>query len=177
MLKRFARHYATNEPIPDELIERLRAARTFRAATAQMRQLGFSMMDLCLHGERDRQPGEAILDFARRVQQRFVPAELPPGSAMVTTFGHLFSRPVGYAAGYYSYKWAEVLDADAFGRFAEAGIFSREVGMQFRRQVLEVGDAKDPEQVFHAFRGRPPSFDALLRRLGLLANQDGRADA
>lgn len=167
MLKRFARHYVTQEPIPDELIERLRSARTFRAATAQMRQLGFSMLDLCLHGEHDRLEGEPILDFARRVQQPFAPAELPKQSAMVTTFSHLFSRPVGYAAGYYSYKWAEVLDADAFGRFAEAGIVSREVGMDFRRKVLEVGDSEDPALVFQAFRGRAPSPDALLRRLGL----------
>lgn len=177
MLKRFARHYATNEAIPDELIERLRAARTFRAATAQMRQLGFSMMDLCLHGEHDRRPDEGILDFARRVQQRFVPTELPAGSAMVTTFSHLFARPVGYAAGYYSYKWAEVLDADAFGRFAEAGIINREVGMQFRREVLEVGDSRDPSDVFQAFRGRAPSSDALLRRLGLITEQNGHSDA
>lgn len=167
MLKRFARHYQTGEPIPDELIARLRSARTFRAATAQMRQLGFAMLDLCLHGEHDRLEGESILGFARRVQQPFAPAELPEQAAMVTTFSHLFARPVGYAAGYYSYKWAEVLDADAFGRFAEAGIVSREVGMDFRRKVLEVGDSEDPALVFQAFRGRPPSPDALLRRLGL----------
>lgn len=168
MLKRFARHYVTGEPIPDELIERLRAARTFRAATGQMRQLGFALLDLCLHGEHDRLEGESVLAFARRVQRPFVPAELPEQAAMVTTFSHLFSRPVGYAAGYYSYKWAEVLDADAFGRFAEAGIVSREVGMDFRRKVLEVGDSVDPAAVFLNFRGRPPSPDALLRRLGLI---------
>jgi oligopeptidase A len=167
MLKRFARHYLTDQPIPDALIERLRAARTFRAATGQMRQLGFALLDLCLHGEHDRLEGESILEFARRVQQPFAPAELPPQAAMVTTFSHLFSRPVGYAAGYYSYKWAEVLDADAFGRFAEAGIVNPEVGMDFRRKVLEVGDSMDPAVVFENFRGRPPSPDALLRRLGL----------
>jgi oligopeptidase A len=172
MLKRFARHFATNEPIPDELIERLLRARTFRAASAQMRQLGFATLDLDLHVGGDRAPGEGTLQFVRRIQQPFVPAELPSDYAMVTTFSHLFARPVGYAAGYYSYKWAEVLDADAFGRFAEDGVVSRDVGMAFRREVLEVGDAKDPAVAFEAFRGRPPNPEALLRRLGLLSNQD-----
>jgi oligopeptidase A len=177
MLKRFAKHYATNEPIPDELIDRLRRARTFRAATAQMRQLGFATLDLALHGSSERRPGEGILAFARRTQQPFAPSELPSNYSMVTTFSHLFARPVGYAAGYYSYKWAEVLDADAFGRFSDAGVLSREVGMAFRREVLEVGDSKDPASVFEAFRGRQPSSDALLRRLGLPQNQDhGTAD-
>lgn len=177
MLKRFARHYDTNEPIPDELIERLLRARTFRAATAQMRQLGFASLDLGLHGTNEREAGEGILAFVRRIQQPFVPAELPPDYAMVTTFSHLFARPVGYAAGYYSYKWAEVLDADAYGRFAAAGVLSREVGMAFRREVLEVGDSIDPAMAFEAFRGRPPSSEALLRRLGLWENQEhGTAD-
>jgi oligopeptidase A len=170
MLKRYARHHLTGVPIPDELIERLRCARTFRAATAQMRQLGFATLDLALHTRAARLAGEGILQFARRVQQPFVPAPLPPTYAMLTTFSHLFARPVGYAAGYYSYKWAEVLDADAYGRFADAGVLSPEVGMAFRREVLEVGDSRDPALVFERFRGRPPRSEALLRRLGLLEN-------
>jgi oligopeptidase A len=168
MLKRFARHYATGEAIPDELIARLRAARTFRAASAQMRQLGFATLDLALHCDYQRASGESMKDFARRVQESFAPAPLPADYAMVTTFSHLFSRPVGYAAGYYSYKWAEVLDADAYGRFAEDGVLSRRVGLEFRKKVLEVGDSRDPAEVFEGFRGRPPSTDALLQRLGLL---------
>jgi oligopeptidase A len=133
-----------------------------------MRQLGFATMDLELHAGDARRAGEGILDFVRRIQQPFAPAALPADYAMVTTFSHLFARPVGYAAGYYSYKWAEVLDADAFGRFAEHGVLSRQIGMDFRREVLEVGDSKDPSLVFEAFRGRPPQSDALMRRLGLL---------
>jgi oligopeptidase A len=172
MLRRFARHYATNQPIPDELIQRLLATRTFRAATAQMRQLGFATMDLGLHATDGQLPGEGILQFVRRIQQPFVPAPLPADYAMVATFSHLFARPVGYAAGYYSYKWAEVLDADAFGRFAEAGVMNREVGMAFRREVLEVGDSKEPSAAFEAFRGRPPSSAALLERLGLVPAQE-----
>jgi oligopeptidase A len=175
MLKRFARHYATLEPIPDELIERLQRARTFRAATGQMRQLGFAWLDLALHANAaPRRPSESVLQFARRVQQPFAPAPLPDGYAMVTTFSHLFARPVGYAAGYYSYKWAEVLDADAYQRFAESGVLSRDVGMAFRREVLEVGDSKDPSAAFEAFRGRPPSSTALMRRLGLIEGQSER---
>jgi oligopeptidase A len=172
MLKRFARHYATNAPIPDELIECMLRARTFRAATAQMRQLGFATLDLDLHLGGKLREGEGMLEFVRRIQQPFAPAELPPEYAMVTTFSHLFARPVGYAAGYYSYKWAEVLDADAYGRFAEHGVVSREVGMAFRREVLEVGDSKDPARAFEAFRGRPAQSDALLKRLGLWSNLD-----
>jgi oligopeptidase A len=168
MLKRFARHYATLEAIPDELIERLRAARTFRAASAQMRQLGFATLDLALHCDYRRTPGESMKAFARRMQEPFAPAPLPADYAMVTTFSHLFSRPVGYAAGYYSYKWAEVLDADAYGRFKEDGVLSRRVGLEFRTKVLAVGDSRDPAEVFEDFRGRPPSTDALLQRLGLL---------
>ena len=150
----------------------MRAARNFRAATAQMRQLGFATLDLALHTGIGRRPAEGILEFARRISQPFVPAELPSNYAMITTFSHLFARPVGYAAGYYSYKWAEVLDADAFGRFAEAGVVNRDVGMAFRREVLEVGDSKDPAAAFEAFRGRPPNPFALLRRLGLLGTDD-----
>jgi oligopeptidase A len=168
MLKRFARHHVTGEPIPDELIERMRATRTYRAASGQMRQLGFASVDLALHC--DYRPGQSsgVLEFARRILERFAPAALPDDYAMVTTFSHLFARPVGYATGYYSYKWAEVLDADAYGRFVEGGVMNPAIGREYRTKVLEVGDSRDPAQVFEDFRGRPPQPEALLRRLGLL---------
>jgi len=167
VLGRFARHYQTGEPIPESLVQRLRAARTFRAATAQMRQLGFAALDMAIHSDFDPTSDEDILEFARRVQQPFVPVALPDPYGMVTTFAHLFSRSIGYAAGYYSYKWSEVLDADAFERFAEAGSDFRSVGVRWRREVLERGDARDPLESFVAFRGRSPRPDALLTRLGL----------
>jgi oligopeptidase A len=93
---------------------------------------------------------------------------LPEDYAMVAGFSHLFSSPVGYAAGYYSYKWAEVLEADAFSRFAEAGVFSRTVGDQFRECVLSRGNEADPMELYKAFMGREPSLKALLKRAGLV---------
>lgn len=167
ILQRFARHWKTNEPIPTRLLEKLRAVRRFRAATAQMRQLGFAALDWSLHVQYAPNPQGDILQFARGIQQKYTPAPLPADYAMATTFSHLFSRPVGYAAGYYAYKWAEVLEADAFQRFAEEGIENPEVGAAYRRSILEAGDSKDPVELFVAFRGRKPDSKALLRRLGL----------
>jgi oligopeptidase A len=163
----FARHWETGEPIPDELFRKMRRARTFRAANAQMRQLGFGFVDLMLH---TRYQPELDLDpvaYTRRILQEFSPAELPPYHAMIAAFTHLFASPVGYASGYYSYKWAEVLDADAFTRFEENGIFSREVGTQFRDKILARGDSEDPAELYRQFMGREPDPGALLRRSGL----------
>jgi oligopeptidase A len=163
----FARHWETGEPIPEDLFRKMNRARTFRAANAQMRQLGFGFADLSLHiryqPERD---GDPVL-YTRRILQDFSPAPLPPYHAMIAGFTHLFSSPVGYGSGYYSYKWAEVLDADAFTRFREHGIFSREVGTEFRSNILSRGDSDDPAQLYRQFMGREPDPTALLRRSGL----------
>ena len=163
----FARHWESGQPVPHELFEKMRRARTFRAANQQMRQLGFGFIDLLLHvrysPERD---GDAV-DYARRILREFSPAPLPPAHAMLAAFTHLFASPVGYGAGYYSYKWAEVLEADAFTRFRERGIFSREVGGEFRRNILSRGDSADPAELYRAFMGRDPDPRALLIRNGL----------
>ncbi|MEM9875141.1 MAG: M3 family metallopeptidase [Myxococcota bacterium] len=163
----FARHHETGATIPDDLLAAMRKARTFRAATAQMRQLGFASTDLALHRRYDPAADGDPVAFARTEMARFAPVGLPDGYAMIASFGHLFADPVGYAAGYYSYKWAEVLDADAFTRFAEAGILDRATGRAFREHILERGDERDPSELFIAFMGRAPSQDALLQRLGL----------
>ena len=168
-LDRFARHVDTGAPIPDDLAGRMLKARTFRAATAMMRQLSFATVDLELHRSPVPASADAIVARARDVMARFSPCPLPADYAMICRFGHLFSSPVAYAAGYYSYKWAEVLDADAFTRFQREGLFSREVGLAFRRAILERGDSEDPAELFRAFMGRDPDPEALLRRAGLAA--------
>ncbi len=165
-LNLFARHYETGAPIPDDLLDRLRAARTFRAASQQMRQLGFAAVDLALH--RGFEGGDADpLAFGNRVLEKYAAAPLPDDYGMLAGFLHLFSHPVGYAAGYYSYKWAEVLDADAFGRFRREGVLSPAVGAAFRDAVLSQGDSRDPMDLFVGFMGREPRMEALLERQGL----------
>jgi oligopeptidase A len=163
----FARHWQTGEPIPEDLFQKMKRARTFRAANAQMRQLGFGFIDLLLHIRYDAaRDGEAV-EYARKLLQDFSPALLPPYHAMIAAFTHLFASPVGYGAGYYSYKWAEVLEADAFTRFKHEGIFSREVGTAFRSEILAKGDSEDPAELYRHFMGRDPDPNALLVRSGL----------
>jgi len=163
----FARHYQTGEAIPGELFEKMRRARTFRAANAQMRQLGFAMVDLQLHREYDPSRDGDVLTYSRTILQQFNPVQLPPDYGLIASFTHLFSSPVAYGAGYYSYKWAEVLDADAFTRFQREGIFNTETGADYRRHILEPGDSEDPTQLYRKFMGREPDASALLERLGL----------
>ncbi|MFO0575847.1 MAG: M3 family metallopeptidase [Polyangia bacterium] len=164
----FARHYQSGERIPDEILERMQRARTYRAATAMMRQLGFATVDLLLHTEYSPERDGDVVAYGRRILQEHAAAPLPADYGLLASFNHLFSSPVAYAAGYYSYKWAEVLDADAFQRFKEAGVVSPEVGREFRRAILEQGDSRDPLELFISFRKRAPSLDPLLARAGLL---------
>lgn len=168
-LNTFARHYQTGEAIPDELYQKMKRARTFRSANAQMRQLGFGTVDLKLHREYDPDGQQDVMAFAREILGAFSPAALPANYNMMASFTHLFSSPVAYGAGYYSYKWAEVLDADAFTRFQREGVFNAQIGQEFRRSILERGNSDDPAQLYRDFMGRNPDADALLERLGLLA--------
>jgi oligopeptidase A len=166
----FARHYQTGEPIPRELFEKMVNARNFRAANGQMRQLGLGYTDLALH--REWKPDHDPIQFARDLMQQFSPAPLAQDHAMFASFTHLFGSPVGYGAGYYSYKWAEVLDADAFTQFHRRGVFSRDVGERFRNSILARGDSQDPAQLYRDFMGRDPDPEALLVRSGLIQNRD-----
>ena len=165
----FARHYETGAPIPEDLFQKMKRARNFRSANAQMRQLGFGTVDLALHIDYDSARDGDVMEYARRILQQFSPAPLPPNHATIAGFTHLFANPVGYGAGYYSYKWAEVLDADAFTRFRKDGIFSRHVGLEFREKILARGDSEDPAELYRTFMGRDPDPNALLERSGLLA--------
>jgi oligopeptidase A len=164
----FARHYQTGDPVPEDLFQKMRRARTFRAANAQMRQLGFGFVDLALHREFDPRGDVDVVTYARNVLAEFAPAPLPPDYAMIAGFTHLFASPVGYGAGYYSYKWAEVLEADAFTRFRREGLFNQQVGREFRDRILACGDGADPADLYRSFMGRDPDPTALLERAGLL---------
>jgi oligopeptidase A len=165
----FARHYQTGESIPEDLFQKMVRARTYRGANAQMRQLGFGFVDLKLHREYDPARDGNVIAYAREALQPFAAAAFPENYAMIAGFTHLFSSPVGYGAGYYSYKWAEVLDADAFTRFRDEGIFSPEAGAAFREHILSKGDSEDPAELYRKFMGRDPDPDALLLRSGLVA--------
>jgi oligopeptidase A len=132
-----------------------------------MRQLGFGFIDLALHTRYDAERDGDVMHYTRAILQEYSPAPLPANHALIAAFTHLFASPVGYGAGYYSYKWAEVLDADAFTRFREKGIFSREVGATFRGEILSKGDSNDPAELYRNFMGRDPDPKALLVRSGL----------
>jgi oligopeptidase A len=166
----FARHHETGAAIPEELFQKLTAAKNFRSACVVMRQLSLAKMDLVLH--KRPAPFIAVPDpepLARAaISECLVPTN-PPAPTFIKRFNHIFSSPVGYAAGYYSYKWAEVLDADAFTRFKREGIFNRATGADFVDKILSRGNSADPAELFRAFMGRDPDPEALLRRCGLAA--------
>ncbi|WP_027480782.1 M3 family metallopeptidase [Deinococcus pimensis] len=161
----FARHFETGEAIPQDLFEKMVAAKNYRAANAAMRQISFGTVDLALHVDFDGQ-GDPVA-YARDVMTRFAPAPLPEDYAFIAAFSHIFASPVGYAAGYYSYKWAEVLDADAFSRFAQEGIFNEVTGNEYVEKLLSRGNSEDPAQLYRDFMGRDPDPEALLRRSGM----------
>ncbi len=158
-------HYQTGEPLPDAWLERMLAARNFQSGMQMLRQLEFSLFDFRLHAEYDpehpRDPQD-LLDEVRQAVAVFLP---PAFNRFQNSFSHIFAG--GYAAGYYSYKWAEVLSADAFSRFEEEGIFNPTTGESFKREILEAGGSREPMELFVAFRGREPRIDALLRHSGL----------
>ena len=166
-----AKHYETGEPLPRELFAKLCEQRTFQAGMGMSRQLYFGALDMALHDRYD--PSDAstsIFDVQREIASEYTVLAPLPEDRFLCSFGHIFAG--GYSAGYYSYKWAEVLSADAFAAFEEAGLGNedavRATGKRFRETVLSLGGGAHPSEVFRAFRGRDPSPDALLRHYGLL---------
>ncbi|MCR3972874.1 oligopeptidase A [Aeromonas veronii] len=160
-------HYETGEPLPADLLEKMLTARNFQAAMQMLRQLEFALFDFRLHQEFDpTNPAQlpALLDEVRSQVAVMTP---PAFNRFQHSFSHIFAG--GYAAGYYSYKWAEVLSADAFSRFEEEGIFNPATGQSFLKNILEKGGSKEPMELFRAFRGREPKVDALLRHSGIAA--------
>ena len=163
-LDTFATHYATGEKLPDELIERVIASRNFQCGMACTRQLSFCLLDMAYYtGNEDI--GNDIIAFEQQAWARAQFTEQLPDTCMSTQFGHIFSG--GYSAGYYSYKWAEVLDADAFAQFKEDGIFNKQTAQRFREHILSKGGTAHPMELYTAFRGKQPTIDALLKRNGI----------
>jgi peptidyl-dipeptidase Dcp len=163
-LDQFATHYQNGEPIPEEMVKAIIDSRNFLAGNLSIRQLSFGIVDMAWHSI-DKPFTGNILDFEK---EYMIKADILPsvkGTAFSPAFGHIFGG--GYAAGYYSYKWAEVLDADAYSLFKEKGIFSKEVAKQFRENILSKGGSEHPMVLYKRFRGHEPSIDALLERSGM----------
>lgn len=164
-LRSFAKHYKTGEPIPDELVQKLVDAQNYLSAYYQVRQLHFGTLDMAWHTITS--PVE--METGTFEKESLAPYEilpLRPESCISTAFSHIFSG--GYSAGYYSYKWAEVLEADAFSLFKEKGIFNTEVSGAFRREILSKGSTEDEAEMFRRFRGHDPQTSALLKKLGIV---------
>ena len=157
-------HYQTGEPLPKEKLEKMLAAKNFQGAMQMVRQIEFSLFDMRIHAE--YQPGLNIYQVLNEVREQVAVIQPPAFNRFPNSFGHIFAG--GYAAGYYSYKWAEVLSADVFEKFESEGIFNRQTGEKYLSCILEVGGSVDAMEMFVAFRGREPQVEALLRQDGIL---------
>ncbi|WP_369160939.1 oligopeptidase A [Candidatus Thiodiazotropha sp. LNASS1] len=162
-------HVDTGDPIPDELYRRMYTAKNFQSAMQMVRQLEFALFDFRIHREYDPRRGGRIYEILQEVRQQVAVITPPAWNRFAHGFSHIFAG--GYAAGYYSYKWAEVLSADAFSLFEERGIFNADTGQAFLREVLQQGGSRDAMELFVAFRGREPEIEPLLRHSGILGPQ------
>ena len=163
-LRTFAFHYQTGEPLPDELISRIVKSRNFMAATACLRQVSFGLLDMAYYTKKDEFKDD-IIPFEKKAWKKAILGEQLPDTCMTVQFSHIMAG--GYAAGYYSYKWAEVLDADAFSVFKRHGIFDQKTAQRFRDEILSKGGTEHPMELYRRFRGGEPTIDALLKRNGI----------
>lgn len=163
-LRTFAFHYQTGEPLPDELIERIVKSRNFMAAYACLRQVSFGLLDMAYYTKKE-QFDEDIIPFEKKAWEKAMVTEQLPDTCMTVQFSHIMAG--GYAAGYYSYKWAEVLDADAFSVFKKHGIFDTKTAQNFRDNILSKGGTEHPMTLYKRFKGSEPTIDALLKRNGI----------
>ena len=162
-LQIFAKHYKTNEIIPDDLIEKITSAKNFLSASYCLRQLSLGYLDMAWYGKDN--DIENVEEFENRAIEKTSLLDPILGASTSCSFGHIFAG--GYSAGYYSYKWAEVLEADAFEKFKEDGIFNKQTAQSFKENILSKGNQRHPMELYKAFRGREPKIDALLKRDGL----------
>ena len=158
-------HFETGEPLPQALLDKMLAAKNFQSAMQMMKQLEYALFDFRLHMEWGKPDSPSVQDLVEQVRAQVAVVTAPPWNRFQNSFAHIFGG--GYAAGYYSYKWAEVLSADAFSKFEEEGIFNRETGTAFRENVLEMGGAREAMDSFTAFRGQEPNIEPLLRHSGI----------
>ncbi len=163
-LRTFAFHYQTGEPLPDDLIRRIVKSRNFMVATACLRQVSFGLLDMAYYTKKDAFTDD-IIPFEKKAWKKAILGEQLPDTCMTVQFSHIMAG--GYAAGYYSYKWAEVLDADAFSVFKRHGIFDQETAQRFRDNILSRGGTEHPMTLYKRFRGGEPTIDALLKRNGI----------
>ena len=163
-LRTFAFHYKTGEPLPDELINRIVKSRNFMAATACLRQVSFGLLDMAYYTKKDEFKDD-IIPFEKNAWKKAILGEQLPDTCMTVQFSHIMAG--GYAAGYYSYKWAEVLDADAFSVFKKHGIFDQKTAQRFRDEILSKGGTQHPMTLYKNFKGSEPTIDALLKRNGI----------
>ncbi len=169
-LDSFSGHFQSAEPLPGHMLEKLLAAKNFQAGMTTLRQLEFSLFDFRLHVQQAPGDSRQIQRLLDEVRKEFAVVPVPPENRFQHSFSHIFAG--GYAAGYYSYKWAEVLSADAFSRFEKEGLFNRETGRDFLHEILETGGSRDAAESFLAFRGREVDPDALLRHSGLFSAKE-----
>ena len=167
VLRHMTRHVDSGATLPRELFDKMLAAKNFESGLAMLRQIELAVFDMRLHSDFDPGAGRSALQLLDEVRERFAVFKPPAYNRFPNSFGHIFGG--GYAAGYYSYKWAEVLSADAYGFFEEHGILDAAAGGRFRDEILAVGGSRPAAESFRAFRGRDPSIDALLRRSGMIA--------
>ena len=169
-LRTFAFHYQTGEPIPDELIDRIRRSRNYNVAYACLRQVSFGLLDMAYYTKKDEFTDD-IIPFEKKAWAKAMVTEQLPDTCMTVQFSHIMAG--GYAAGYYSYKWAEVLEADAFAVFKKHGIFNQKTAQRFRDNILSKGGTENPMVLYKRFKGSEPTIDALLKRNGIKTKKTG----